>query len=219
VIRYDRRFRLLAACLSAVAGYVDGLGFIALGGLFVSFMSGNSTRLGVGLVEQPALAFVALGLIGCFVAGVAAGTLAGHFARGRRSRLVLGLVALLLALAAALGSLDMPGPALALMAAAMGAENAVFQRDGEVAIGLTYMTGTLVKMGQRLAAIPLGGDPLAFASYMLLWLGLVAGALLGALAYASFALGGLWIAAGAVAVLALAAPRIEDPASAGRAGG
>ncbi|MFZ1966902.1 MAG: DUF1275 family protein, partial [Bradyrhizobium sp.] len=37
----------LACTLSALAGYVDGIGFIHLGGLFVSFMSGNSTRLGV----------------------------------------------------------------------------------------------------------------------------------------------------------------------------
>ena len=34
--------------------------------------------------------------------------------------------------------------ALAL-AFAMGAENATFERDGEVLVGLTYMTGTLVK--------------------------------------------------------------------------
>jgi uncharacterized membrane protein YoaK (UPF0700 family) len=32
----------------------------------------------------------------------------------------------------------------------MGAENALFERDGEVQIGLTDMTGTLVKFGQRL---------------------------------------------------------------------
>ena len=41
----------LACTLSALAGYVDGIGFIHLGGLFVSFMSGNSTRLGVTLAD------------------------------------------------------------------------------------------------------------------------------------------------------------------------
>lgn len=41
MIRYDRRLKLMAACLSALAGYVDAIGFIKLGGFFISFMSGN----------------------------------------------------------------------------------------------------------------------------------------------------------------------------------
>ena len=47
----SRRNIALACALSALAGYVDGIGFLHLGGLFVSFMSGNSTRLGVSLAE------------------------------------------------------------------------------------------------------------------------------------------------------------------------
>ena len=45
----SRRNIALACALSALAGYVDGIGFLHLGGLFVSFMSGNSTRMGVSL--------------------------------------------------------------------------------------------------------------------------------------------------------------------------
>ena len=43
----SRRNVALACALSALAGYVDGIGYLHLGGLFVSFMSGNSTRMGV----------------------------------------------------------------------------------------------------------------------------------------------------------------------------
>jgi uncharacterized membrane protein YoaK (UPF0700 family) len=51
LILKSRRNLALACALSAMAGYVDGIGFLHLGGLFVSFMSGNSTRLGVSLAE------------------------------------------------------------------------------------------------------------------------------------------------------------------------
>jgi len=44
-----------------------------------------------------------------------------------------------------------------LLAAAMGAANTVFRRDGEVSIGVTYMTGTLVKGVQRATLAAFGG--------------------------------------------------------------
>ena len=47
----SRRNLALACTLSALAGYVDAIGFLHLGGMFVSFMSGNSTRLGVSLAQ------------------------------------------------------------------------------------------------------------------------------------------------------------------------
>ena len=51
MILKSRRNLALACALSAMAGYVDGIGFLHLGGLFVSFMSGNSTRMGVELAK------------------------------------------------------------------------------------------------------------------------------------------------------------------------
>jgi uncharacterized membrane protein YoaK (UPF0700 family) len=72
----SRRNIALACALSTLAGYVDGIGFLQLGGLFVSFMSGNSTRLGVSLAQAHWLeAAQALGLIALFVTGAAAGSL------------------------------------------------------------------------------------------------------------------------------------------------
>ena len=38
---------LIGLCLTAVAGWVDAIGFLRLGGLYTSFMSGNTTHLGV----------------------------------------------------------------------------------------------------------------------------------------------------------------------------
>ena len=207
MIRYDRRTRLLATGLAALAGFVDATGFIHLKGFFVSFMSGNSTRLAVGLAGRTHEAAVAGGLIASFVVGVVAGSLVGSSTGGRQRGAVLGLVAVLLALAAACGGLGWPTVAVVAMAMAMGAENAVFERDGEVQIGLTYMTGTLVKVGQRVAAALRGGAAYGWVPYLALWAGLVGGAVAGAAAYSSFGLGNLWIAAAAAGVLALAATR------------
>jgi len=209
MIRYDRRVIALAICLSALAGYVDALGFLKLNGFFVSFMSGNSTRLAVGLARGWPAAATAAGLITVFVAGVVLGSLLGHAARTRRRPAVLGGVASLLALAAGLNALGAPRAAVVAMGLAMGAENAVFEEDGEVRIGLTYMTGTLVKVGQRVATALRGGPAMAWAPYLGLWAGLVTGGLLGAISYPHFGLGALWIAAAVAATLAGAAAAIR----------
>ena len=67
----SRRQALLAAGLTATAGFVDGLAFIHLGGYFVSFMSGNSTRAGSDLVQGDPWGWAkAMGLVAFFVVGV-----------------------------------------------------------------------------------------------------------------------------------------------------
>ncbi len=88
------------------------------------------------------------------------------------------------------------------MVLAMGIVNAVFQKDGETGIGVTYMTGALVRVGHRIAAALRGGPPLAWTSSLLLWVSLCCGALCGGLAFAWVGLGGLWIPG--IVVLALA---------------
>lgn len=115
-------------------------------------------------------------------------------------------------LAASLDGFGMPKLAIIFMAMAMGAENGIFERNGEVAIGLTYMTGTLVKFGQRVAAAFLGGDRLAWAPYLLLWLGLISGASAGAAIYPHLGLQALWIAAAAGAGLIFATAVIGSQA-------
>jgi uncharacterized membrane protein YoaK (UPF0700 family) len=92
-----------------------------------------------------------------------------------------------------------------VMAVAMGAENAVFEEDGEIKLGVTYMTGALVKVGQGIAGALFGGDRFGWAPSLLLWIGLIAGAMIGAAVYARIALSGLWIAAVAAGLLAWAA--------------
>ncbi|MFE9083059.1 YoaK family protein [Brevundimonas sp. NPDC003935] len=194
----------MAVLLAALAGYVDSLGFLQLGGLFVSFMSGNSTRMAVGVsMGDWRTVGVAAAILILFVLGAAVGALvAGGEGMRSRSR-VLAVEATLLAgaaLAVPLGSMSL---AVGLMVLAMGIENAVFLRDGEVGVGLTYMTGALVKLGQALAGAVRGGRRTAFAPYLLLWVGLFGGAVVGAFSYGALGLNALWPAATLAAGLAV----------------
>ena len=198
----SRRNVLLACALSALAGYVDAIGFLHLGGLFVSFMSGNSTRMGVSLAEgQWAGALESLGLIALFVVGAGAGSLIVLGRGANRQPWVLLAEALLLGAAALAYSLDQSNVAVAAIVLAMGMENAVFQIDGGAGLGLTYVTGALVKVGQLAAEALAGGARWGWAPNLLLWAALVAGSLCGALGYYWINLAAIWFAAGAALAL------------------
>ena len=198
----SRRNVALASALSALAGYVDGIGFLHLGGLFVSFMSGNSTRMAVNLANghwhDAAGAF---GLIALFVAGAAAGSLIVLGRGGHCQVWVLLAEALLLGVGAACYGVGWSNAAIAAIVLAMGLENAVFQIDGGAGLGLTYITGALVKVGQDIAVTLPGGARWGWAPSLLLWAALVAGSVCGALAYQWINLAAVWFAA--VAALAL----------------
>mgnify|MGYP002780732670 CR=1 FL=1 len=207
--RYDRPRRLLAIAAATLAGMVDAAGFLAADGYFVSFMSGNTTRLGVDLIDAPQRAFIPALLIAGFVGGVFGGALLAARAGDRRKAVVLGSVALLLLLAATAHGTGHPAMALALLVLAMGALNNTFQRDGEVAVGLTYMTGALVKLGQGLAARLAGQSARGWRDWGLLWLGLAVGAVLGAAGWTYLPALVLWLAALLAGGLALAAMRLR----------
>lgn len=211
---HRRRERTIAVCLTAISGYVDALGFMHLGGYFVSFMSGNSTRLGVGLEHGINRAAMPAALTGLFVAGVMLGTLTGRRGGAHRRVAVLALVFALLASAALCHTGRHDIVTIALIALAMGAENTVFERNGEVAIGITYMTGTLVKLGQRITLALLGGDRLGWLWHLLLWLGLIGGTALGAAAYSRLGLNALWpavLASGLVTLIMAGVPETRAP--------
>lgn len=207
---------LVTVLLAALAGIVDALAFSGLGGFFASFMSGNSTRFGVGLAQGwTGASATAAALVLSFVAGAMFGTIAGAAAaerlgQGRRAEAVMGLVTILLALGAAVSTFAPITLAMLLLAAAMGAQNGVVAPDGEVRVGLTYMTGTLVRIGQRLARRLLGErDAPGPRRDLLLWLGFVAGVTIGAVGWTWLGLASLWVAAALAAALTMLVARVE----------
>jgi len=201
----DRSRRRLAVAAAALAGYVDAIGFLSANSYFVSFMSGNTTRLGVDLITAPHSAIIPAALILGFVLGVFGGAIVAARAGVQRKFVVLALVAALLTGAAIV---DTPAIQLALLVLAMGALNNTFQKDGEVSVGLTYMTGALVRMAQGLAARLMGTGGAGWESWLLLWLGLALGAVSGAFALTSLPEVALWLAAGWALLLAVRARKL-----------
>ena len=200
----DRKDFVDALLLALIAGCVDAVGFLQLGGFFVSFMSGNSTRLGLGIGSSYwREAALAAGIIATFVGGVALGSLIGQRVGVRRRQVLLIAEAVLLAIAAASHQLGHPGWATVPMILSMGIANSVFGVGGDVRFGVTYMTGALVRVGQRIAAVASGGPRDAWKPYAAMWLALVIGASFGARAYS--VMGGqiLWLPVIILFVLAI----------------
>lgn len=213
MIHYDRPRRHFAIALAGMAGFIDAVGFLSADGYFVSFMSGNSTRLGVSIGTDPARAMMPAVLIAGFVGGVTGGALLARWARTLRKPVVLALVTLLLLAAATGRLLGLPAVMLGGMVMAMGALNNTFQRGGEVTVGLTYMTGALVKLGQGLANALAGQPGTGWQSWAALWCGLLAGAVLGAFLQDQMPQACLWVAVGWAAAMSALATRLPAEAA------
>ena len=194
----------LAACLTLLAGFVDAVAFLGLGGVFASFMSGDTTRLATELAAgrtQGAILYASA--VALFVVGAALGRALSVGSSPWRRSAVLTLVGLLLAGAAVAGRTGADAAALVLAVVATGAQNAVLHRAGGAPVTLTYVTGALVHVGEGLADLALGRGAPELGVHARLWLGLATGAMLGALAFARWGLATL--AAPATLALALAA--------------
>ena len=199
---------VLAGLLAALAGAVDAIGYLHLGGLFISFMSGNSTQMAAAIGQGDLAGAGSIAkLIVLFVAGAAGGQIVANFAGARHLAWVLVTVVVLLVAAAALRAAPEP------MVLAMGALNASLRRAGNIPVSLTFVTGVLVRFAQGL------GDFLtrrATGPVWLLqavpWVGLIAGAILGAVAYGRVGETALWlpvIMAGLLAAYAATMPETE----------
>ena len=157
------RNRLLLL-LAWVAGGVDAISYLRLGGVFTANMTGNTVLLGLALgqLERQAAVRSSLALVG-FLVGVALGAWTAN--RGRHHALwppaftiSLGLEGVLLAILAVVwhrvGDPDVNPMARAglivLSALAMGLQSAVARRINISGIATTYITGTLTNLIARL---------------------------------------------------------------------
>lgn len=143
-----------AIVLALIAGYLDGYGFLFLK-TYVSFMSGNTTSAGVlsggGHFDA---AFNSVLAVSFFVTGSFCGTLLCQSKLAQARRLCFGAIAGILAAVAALesnGFRNIPVE-IALLCLAMAMVNPALTKIGAEPVSLTFMTGTLNRIGGHLAS-------------------------------------------------------------------
>ncbi|MGE2814941.1 YoaK family protein [Mycobacterium heidelbergense] len=183
---FDSEARL-SWVLAGLAGVLGATAFTHSAGYFVTFMTGNAQRAVLGYFrDDVVLSITAALLMLCFVAGVVvASVFRRHFwVAHPHGPTVLTTISLLAATVVDIideGWKDNPldfAPIM-LVVFGIGALNTSFVKDGEVSVPLSYVTGTLVKMGQGIERHIAGGSASDWLGYFLLFASFVAGATAG----------------------------------------
>jgi uncharacterized membrane protein YoaK (UPF0700 family) len=205
---FDSEARL-SWVLAALAGVLGATAYTHSEGYFVTFMTGNAQRAVLGFFRGDVVLSISAALIVvCFVAGVViASVCRRHFwVAHPHGPTVLTTFSLLAATLVDIfdegweeANLDF-GPIL-LVAFGIGALNTSFVKDGEVWVPLSYVTGTLVKMGQGIERHIAGGQAADWLGYFLLFTSFALGAALGGCI--SLVVNGTWMLVVASAACAL----------------
>src|ERR1700761_4695544 len=183
---FDSEARL-SWVLAALAGVLSATAFTHSEGYFVTFMTGNAQRAVLGYFRGDVrLSVTARLLMLCFVAGVVlASVCRRHFwvahPHGPTVLTTFSLVA-----ATVMDVVDegweenlLDFAPIMLVVFGVGALNTSFVKDGEVSVPLSYVTGTLVKMGQGIERHIAGGKASDWLGYFLLFASFVVGGALG----------------------------------------
>ena len=207
----NRGYGLIFATI-AIAGYVDAVGFTHLAGLYLSFMSGNSTQLGVliGTAGWGSIA-VCFAVIATFVAGATMGTLLADRIVSRKAAKILAAEAALVAAALVISLIGDSAYGLLPVVLAMGMQNVLHRTIGGADAGKTFVTGVLFSLGQSIAHALSGKGRLIESGLLLAsWLCFVGGAAAGGLAMAQLplveALAIAFVLIGSAAIAALMTP-------------
>ncbi|CAH1655693.1 putative Oxalate decarboxylase [Hyphomicrobiales bacterium] len=198
----------MITALTAFAGYVDAVGYIHLAGLFLSFMSGNSTSLGVSLAAGNfSMVSAIFGVIGCFVAGVVIGTFLADSMPTARTRVILTVETAFVATGLALTLAGAGFASLMPLVMAMGMQNALHRTIVGADVGKTFVTGVLVALGQAATRAARAREWRPEIGLLALsWISFVVGAITGAWTLSTTSLiSALSIALGVVLALTIVA--------------
>ncbi|NLS18840.1 DUF1275 domain-containing protein [Rhizobium sp. P40RR-XXII] len=218
----------LPVLLSFNGGYVDTLGFLALGGLFTAHVTGNFVTLGASIAMGMGATLSKLFALPVFCVVVFASRIVGLTLQrsGRpvlRPLLVVKLILLIIAAAIALtdGPFSDPNNSTAfaigmVLVAAMAVQNGIHRVHLAKSPPSTLMTGTTTQIMLDLADITMGGHSestaAAYSRLKRMVLAVVVFALGCAIAALAFILSPVWsfVAPAVLAALALVA-HVETP--------
>lgn len=220
----SKTYTWVAFALAAIAGAVDGIGYIILAHIFTSHMSGNTVALMLHVASgnwreawrhfEPIVAFFCGVLFGLGATDALVQTkLARTFGAIAVTEIVLLVAFFLVAHPAEQWMVVLP-------AGAMGIQNAMLRRVGHHSVRTTYMTGMLTSCAQGLVeavAAKIGKDeaaPEKFKDFLLyggIWLAFAIGGIIGALLQLRHGSVSLFLPIGGLAALILY--DIFDPVS------
>jgi len=189
---HDLREMVLAAVMALLAGAIGAAAWVYSSGWFVTFMTGNSERLVLENIRGlHGVATAAALSIAAFVLGTVVATVARLYLwkKARHGATVLTMTA---AVAAATFDITMVDESqelgavpVLLLAFGLGALNTSISRRGEVVMPLSYMTGTLVKIGQGMTLHCAGVSKWSWVPHLTTYTGFMAGAAVGGVSFGS----------------------------------
>ncbi len=146
---------IAAVVLTCVAGYVDAIGYLRLGSIYLANMSGNSVSVGIHAARLdgyevwrhgwPILSYV-IGLLSSRI-------LVSWGAHRRRTWVISAAFAIECAALAAFLAIGRGTIGVFLVALAMGVQAATLSRFNGVSIYTSFVTGSLVKMAAAAADV------------------------------------------------------------------
>jgi uncharacterized membrane protein YoaK (UPF0700 family) len=183
---FDSEARL-SWVLAALAGVLGATAFTHSAGYFVTFMTGNAQRAVLGYFRGEVWLSVTAGLLLLsFVAGVVVASVCRRHFWVAHPHGPTMLATFSLFAATVVDVIDegweeaqLDFAPIMLVVFGIGALNTSFVKDGEVSVPLSYVTGTLVKLGQGIERHIAGGDVSDWLGYFLLFASFVLGAALG----------------------------------------
>lgn len=177
-----KRKTSMAYLLTALSGYVDALGLMMIGGVFLSFMSGNTTRIALHMMNHEYFwALQYLAIISGFVFGAFIGNLLAHFWKHEILIMIFTGELILFLLTLVFMIFQLGWIAYIPLAIAMGYQNTAQINVCDVIVGKSFMTGQLYALGIACSHLVLGkGSKRQIFILLSSWCTFVFGACLGA---------------------------------------